>query len=98
MPSKQEVLAATMPKDHEIAQRLARQLHDAAQPISVLQGVLELALIESSTIEDYKQAIERALRESSRLLGCFLEMSDSIILMQQRKTVSELPGGPCQAR
>jgi hypothetical protein len=76
------VSPAAVAKDREAARALARQLHDAAQPLSVLQGVLELALADSHTIDEYKQAIQRALKESSRLLACFLEMSNSVLQIQ----------------
>lgn len=46
-------------------------MHQAAQPITVLQGTLELALLTASTVEEYRHAIERSLEEVQRINDCF---------------------------
>jgi hypothetical protein len=53
------------------AAALALRLHQAAQPLTVLQGCLELALTQPHTAEEYKCSIERALDESRRVSACF---------------------------
>jgi hypothetical protein len=58
----------------EISHSLSGQLHEISQPFSVLQGTLELALIESRTVEDYRRSIEHALAESARLADCFEQL------------------------
>ncbi len=76
---------------HEPLPSLARQLHQTAQPLSVLQGVLELALMRSSTVEDYKRSVEIALRESARITACFEELRQ---LIAQRESEQQTPGVP----
>lgn len=57
--------------DQQRAAELSRDLHQAAQPLTVLQGCLELALTQPHTAEEYKDSIERALDESRRVAACF---------------------------
>lgn len=53
---------------------ISRELHQTAQPLTVLQGLLELALLTSSTTEDYRGVIQRAMEQSQRISGCFDEV------------------------
>jgi len=46
---------------------MSRELHKTAQPLTVLQGVLELALQKAHTVEDYRQYCERAIAELQRV-------------------------------
>ncbi|MFZ0285064.1 MAG: hypothetical protein WAL32_07515 [Terriglobales bacterium] len=50
---------------------ISHQLHQTAQPLTVLQGLLELALLSSRTTEEYRDAIQRAMEQSRRISGCF---------------------------
>jgi len=50
---------------------MSRGLHQATQPLSVLQGTLELALLSASTVDDFKHAIERSLEELQRVTESF---------------------------
>jgi signal transduction histidine kinase len=50
---------------------ISRELHRTAQPITVLQGALELALLSSHTTEEYRDIIQQALEQSLRISGCF---------------------------
>jgi len=59
------------PLDRHKAAELSRDLHQVAQPLTVLQGFLELALTKPHTAEEYKHSIERALDESRRVSACF---------------------------
>ena len=77
--------------EREIPLSLSRQLHDATQPLTVLQGLLELALIKSQTVEDYRQSVELALKESARVAICFVELRD-LITLHQRETEHRSPG------
>jgi len=62
---------ATQAGAEEKAAALALCLHQAAQPLTVLQGCLELALAAPHTAGDYQHTIERALDESRRVSACF---------------------------
>lgn len=57
--------------DQENIAELTRGLHQAAQPLTALQGWLELALIGSHTEDEYKASIRQAMEESRRVLACF---------------------------
>jgi hypothetical protein len=57
--------------DQEIASTISRGLHQTTQPLTVLQGTLELALLNASTVNEYKQAIERSLEELQRVTDSF---------------------------
>jgi len=57
--------------DHEVNSRLSRQLHQTTQPLAVLQGVLELSIINSRNVEDYRRSVELALVELERVTDCF---------------------------
>lgn len=57
--------------DQENIAALSRGLHQAAQPLTALQGWLELALIGSHTEDEYKSSIRQAIEESHRVLTCF---------------------------
>jgi signal transduction histidine kinase len=91
MSSNKRSGGTATPTSQEISARLSRQLHDTTQPLTVLQGLLELALIKSRTQEDYKQSVELALRESARVAVCFEELSN-LIRLQQRETEHQTLG------
>jgi hypothetical protein len=57
--------------DQETIAELSRGLHQAAQPLTALQGWLELALIGSHSEDEYKTSIRKAIEESRRVLACF---------------------------
>jgi len=57
--------------DQENIAELSRGLHQAAQPLTALQGWLELALAGSHTEDEYKASIRQAMEESQRVLACF---------------------------
>ena len=57
--------------NHETFGAVAHALHQTTQPLTVLQGVLELALLTATTVDEYKHALERSLRETRRVTDCF---------------------------
>ena len=59
------VSRATVPESDP----LATSLHDLAQPLTILQGVLELALARAATVEEYRNAVEVALGNARRAIG-----------------------------
>jgi hypothetical protein len=71
MTSVSEPAWATKAFDREKAAELSQDLHQAAQPLTVLQGCLELALTGAHTVDEYKRSIKRALDESRRVSACF---------------------------
>jgi hypothetical protein len=70
-----------------ISDPMSRGLHQATQPLSVLQGTLELALLSASTVDDFKQAIERSLHELQRVTDSFEHLR---ILAQLQKPASDI--------
>ena len=74
MSSTSGIGGTLAPTDQEIPRTLARQLHQTTQPLSVLQGLLELALIESRSVDDYRRSVELSLVELGRVTDCFDEL------------------------
>lgn len=69
------------------ASAIVHQLHQTAQPLTVLQGLLELALLSSATAEEYRGVIQRAVEESRRVSSGFDQMRKLI--------ANSLPKTPC---
>jgi hypothetical protein len=66
---------------------MLHELHQTAQPLTVLQGLLELALLSSATVEEYRGVIQRAVEESRRVSTGFDRMRKLI--------ANSLPKTPC---
>ena len=66
----------------EIARAVSQELHQAAQPLTVLQGLLELSLLNSGTIEDYRSSLERAMDEVRRVVAGFDQVRELVRLTQ----------------
>ena len=49
---------------------ISEVLHQTAQPLTVLIGILELALMQAETITDYRESVERSLFEVTRVIDC----------------------------
>jgi signal transduction histidine kinase len=67
---------------------ISRELHRTAQPLTVLQGVLELALLSSHTTEEYRDIIQQALQQSLRISGCFDDVRALLHLQESRPDVT----------
>lgn len=80
MSSNTNIDGTAVSAGQDILGSLSRQLHQTTQPLSVLQGLLELALIESHTLDDYRRSVETALQELSRVSDCFEELRRLICL------------------
>lgn len=78
-------------QDNAIA--ISRELHQATQPITVLQGTLELALLAASTIDEYRRAIERSLEELQRVTDCFKHLRAFIQLQSASDVAANVLGG-----
>jgi signal transduction histidine kinase len=71
-----------MQLETQIAKAASRGLHDTAQPLTVLQGLLELALEQARTTEDYRKALTAALSETARVTACFENVRQLVRLQQ----------------
>jgi signal transduction histidine kinase len=60
--------------EEEVAGAMTRGLHRTTQPLTVIQGILELALLNASTVDEYKHAIEQSLEELQRVVDCFEQL------------------------
>jgi signal transduction histidine kinase len=67
---------------------ISHQLHQTAQPLTVLQGLLEVALLSSRTAEEYRGVIQRAMEQSLRISGCFDLVRKLFHLQQSPSDVS----------
>jgi hypothetical protein len=72
--------------EQAIPDALSRSLHQATQPLTVLQGTLELALLSASTVQEYKQAVERSLEELQRVTDSFEHLRTLAQEVQQKKS------------
>jgi signal transduction histidine kinase len=64
---------------------ILHELHQTAQPLTVLQGLLELALLSSATAEEYRGVIQRAVEESRRVSRGFEQMRNLIATSSTNK-------------
>jgi hypothetical protein len=71
MPCHTQDMEVSVAAEPNTMQDIARSLHKTAQPLTVLQGVLELALLNAQTTDEYRSSCERALREVGRVSRCF---------------------------
>ena len=72
------------------AVEMSRELHKTAQPLTVLHGVLELALSKADTVEDYRKCCEQAIAELRRVADCFDEVRK--LLRSGQRASTELNG------
>jgi len=64
--------AKEAPRELEpIIAAISQGLHKAAQPLTVLQGMLEQTLIEAHTLEEYREIMVRLMGEARRVTCCF---------------------------
>lgn len=71
-----------------IARAASRGLHDAAQPLTVLQGLLELTLLRARTVEEYRESLTAALGEMARVTACFENVRQLVRLQEPAPDVS----------
>jgi signal transduction histidine kinase len=60
-----------MAADCNLNKEISRRLHDTAQPLTVLQGMLELALLKAHTVEEYQHYCQQAIEELQRVTNHF---------------------------
>jgi hypothetical protein len=63
---------------------LSQGLHQTAQPLTVLQCLLEQALLDPCTAEQYREVIARAMSEARRVTECL----DHVFKLVHRPEVS----------
>ncbi len=56
------------------AKNVLQLLHQVAQPLTVLQGALELALIKAETVQEYRESVGTALCQTARVIECLNEI------------------------
>jgi hypothetical protein len=78
--------------DQDTEGGLSRTLHQATQPLTVIQGTLELALLTASTLEQYKYAVGQSLEELQRLTDCFEHLRTLICRPDVSPAVADLCG------
>ncbi|MGH9500032.1 MAG: sensor histidine kinase [Terriglobales bacterium] len=61
---------------------ISYELHQTAQPLTVLQGILELAMLSSGTAEEYRGVIQNAMEQSQRISGS-LDLVRRLVHFQQ---------------
>jgi len=57
--------------DQGIAVAISRELHKTAQPLTALQGLLELSLQREQTVQQYRGSVEKAIQQLQRVTDCF---------------------------
>jgi hypothetical protein len=62
-----EAAACETIAENRLARSVARGLHAAAQPVSMLQCILEVSLLSEQSPEQYRQVIEEALEQVASL-------------------------------
>jgi len=80
--------------DQEISGSISLGLHQATQPLTILQGTLELALLNASTVKEYRNAIERSLEELQRVTECFEQLRTITQLHQRVSDVTTFAVSP----
>ena len=58
-------------------QAAAMALHQLAQPLTVLQGLIELNLLEDRSPEQYRECLNQAFVETSRLVKCLADAREA---------------------
>jgi hypothetical protein len=83
---------AVVSVDQDTEGALSRVLHQATQPLTVIHGTLELALLTANTMEKYREAVELSLEELKRITDCFRDLRAMICQPQPALDVAELCG------
>ena len=75
--------------DRKVAGAVSRSLHDAAQPLTVLQGLLEL-MLQAKTESDHKGKVINAIEQLRRVSNCFDHLRRLIRLQEPAEDVMEV--------
>jgi len=71
MATISQPLEPAFPADQRWIRDIGHELHETAQPLAVLQGILELALLNACTADDYREVCIHALDELERTMRHF---------------------------
>jgi signal transduction histidine kinase len=82
--------------DRELVNTMAHELHDMAQPLTLLQGVLDLALYNADTVERYRHSVAQAMGELKRVIVSFGRMRQ--LVRPAEPAGGELPSSPAPAQ
>jgi signal transduction histidine kinase len=64
--------------DRSLKREISKRLHNTAQPLTVLQGVLELALLNARTPDEYRDSCQQAIAELRQVTECFDRVRDLV--------------------
>ena len=91
MLSKSRTGGSEVLVDQEISDSISLGLHKTTQPLTILQGTLELALLNARTVDEYRNAIERSLEELQRVTDCVEHLRTITQLHQQVSDITTFP-------
>ncbi len=74
--------------------RLSANLHELAQPLSIIQASLELALLSPITLEQYQDVTRGVLHDLQRSVECLQFVACLTRFQQPAKDVQEIVLGP----
>jgi hypothetical protein len=77
--------------DQTIVGAISRELHNTAQPLTILQGVLDLMLCSTSIDEDCKSQLVRAVEEVRRVTERFEDIRKLVALQRPAPDVATFP-------
>lgn len=64
--------------EHSLPQLMLEQVHKMSQPLTALQGTVELALFSEHTVEGYRAALEESLEQLTRLSDIVSSLRDLV--------------------
>jgi hypothetical protein len=77
--------------DQTIVGAISRELHKTAQPLTILQGLLELMQVTAPNEADRKSALARAVDEVHRLTSCFEDVRKLVSLQRPARDIATFP-------
>lgn len=78
------------PAQQTFLRKLSENVHELAQPLSIIQASLELSLLSPITAEQHRDVAESALREVRRAVEC-MQFIGSLTRFQQAADAQKIP-------
>src|SRR5690349_21045513 len=72
-----------------ITSAMSRELHHVAQPLTVLQGTLEIALIKNRSQAEYQSILHKVMEHSQKLADCFARVQRLLHFQQPATDIAE---------